>query len=416
MADFNTVFENARPYDDRPNMRNRKNTRVQKQIKRKTCAQTKIKVSQKRGTEGFTIPSDDNKLIMNGKKAMMVIEKDTPKERLVIDGNGKGYPAGIILNNYAEFNYDAEFQGEEVRNKGKLLNSKGIGVGGHPSTTDLDRRSIQISTDKSYGGAYDDHTGSLIYSKMPGGWGSAQTGIRHSIEWGKFADEDSITIGHDKTIIPKDLEVGGKITGNGAVLTGSIIQWLGDTPPIGYLECDGNAISRKNYSGLYTVIGTKFGQGDGATTFNLPDYRGYVLVGKNPTDTDTNTIDDVHRGEKTHMMTINELPSHTHITQAHRHNLKIIDSGHKHTISQVNSSGNPKNWEDTANNGDMRLMWKNVRPGAWGASNPYREVDNSSTGITVSEDDATVVINNSGGDTHFNLMQPYKVIMHCIKT
>lgn len=43
--------------------------------------------------------------------------------------------------------------------------------------------------------------------------------------------------------------------------------------------CDGQAINRVTYSELFDIIGTKFGAGDGTTTFNLPDYRGKFLRG-----------------------------------------------------------------------------------------------------------------------------------------
>ena len=48
----------------------------------------------------------------------------------------------------------------------------------------------------------------------------------------------------------------------------------------GFLLCDGAAVSREDYAGLFGRIGTKFGAGDGATTFNLPDYRGCFMRGK----------------------------------------------------------------------------------------------------------------------------------------
>lgn len=52
---------------------------------------------------------------------------------------------------------------------------------------------------------------------------------------------------------------------------GAIVPYGGDTAPTGYLLCDGSAVSRTTYSDLYGVIGTKYGSGDGSTTFNLPD-------------------------------------------------------------------------------------------------------------------------------------------------
>lgn len=49
------------------------------------------------------------------------------------------------------------------------------------------------------------------------------------------------------------------------------------TPPAGWLECDGTALSRTAYQLLFDAIGTSFGAGDGATTFNIPDLRGEFL-------------------------------------------------------------------------------------------------------------------------------------------
>ncbi len=48
----------------------------------------------------------------------------------------------------------------------------------------------------------------------------------------------------------------------------------GDVVPEGWILCQGQAISRTTYSDLFAVIGTKFGSGDGSTTFNLPDFQG----------------------------------------------------------------------------------------------------------------------------------------------
>lgn len=45
-----------------------------------------------------------------------------------------------------------------------------------------------------------------------------------------------------------------------------------------WLLCDGAAISRTTYSGLFAVLGTRYGAGDGSTTFNLPSSAGRALV------------------------------------------------------------------------------------------------------------------------------------------
>lgn len=49
--------------------------------------------------------------------------------------------------------------------------------------------------------------------------------------------------------------------------------------PVGWLECNGLAVSRMTYQSLFNAIGISWGRGDGITTFNLPDYRGVFLRG-----------------------------------------------------------------------------------------------------------------------------------------
>lgn len=64
-----------------------------------------------------------------------------------------------------------------------------------------------------------------------------------------------------------------------AVPAGTVIHFAGMTPPTGYLAADGSAVSRTTYSRLSAVIGEMYGPGDGSTTFNLPDLRGYFVRG-----------------------------------------------------------------------------------------------------------------------------------------
>jgi hypothetical protein len=60
---------------------------------------------------------------------------------------------------------------------------------------------------------------------------------------------------------------------------GTIFPFAGGTVPTNYLECDGIAISRAAYSGLFAAIGVTYGVGNGSTTFNLPDLRGEFIRG-----------------------------------------------------------------------------------------------------------------------------------------
>mgnify|MGYP003335602385 FL=1 len=60
---------------------------------------------------------------------------------------------------------------------------------------------------------------------------------------------------------------------------GSMTLFAATTAPSGWLECNGSAVSRTTYANLFAAIGTVFGTGDGFTTFNLPDMRGYFARG-----------------------------------------------------------------------------------------------------------------------------------------
>lgn len=104
---------------------------------------------------------------------------------------------------------------------------------------------------------------------------------------------------------------------------GGIIAFASDTIPSGWLLCDGRAVSRTEYAELFKVIGTKHGSGNGSTTFNLPNPKGRTLVGKNSTDTDFNELGKTG-GEKTHTLTVSEMPSHNHLRDIEN---KIVNNG-----------------------------------------------------------------------------------------
>lgn len=62
---------------------------------------------------------------------------------------------------------------------------------------------------------------------------------------------------------------------------GTIVAYAGTTVPSGWLTCNGANVSRTTYANLFAKIGTKWGAGDGSTTFGLPDGRNRTLWGAN---------------------------------------------------------------------------------------------------------------------------------------
>lgn len=74
---------------------------------------------------------------------------------------------------------------------------------------------------------------------------------------------------------------GGLIWGGQEVLNpvGSVIAYAANAAPVGYLLCNGSAVSRSTYAKLFEKIGTTYGEGDGSTTFNLPNLGGKFIQG-----------------------------------------------------------------------------------------------------------------------------------------
>ena len=64
-----------------------------------------------------------------------------------------------------------------------------------------------------------------------------------------------------------------------ALPAGVTVPYAGATSPIGWLLCNGQAVSRTSYPRLFAAIGTTYGGGDGSTTFNVPDLRECNPVG-----------------------------------------------------------------------------------------------------------------------------------------
>lgn len=99
---------------------------------------------------------------------------------------------------------------------------------------------------------------------------------------------------------------------------GVMEMYGGDIAPAGWLMRDGSAVSRTTYAALFAAIGTKFGAGDGSTTFNLPDARGRSPLGAGQGNTaeggglGTNRAVGATGGAETHTLTTAQLPAHSH--------------------------------------------------------------------------------------------------------
>jgi hypothetical protein len=75
-----------------------------------------------------------------------------------------------------------------------------------------------------------------------------------------------------KTMAPASLaSIFGAHAPSAKAPPGFLIAFAGPNPPAGGLVCDGRAVSRSAYPRLFAAVGTRWGAGNGSTTFNLPD-------------------------------------------------------------------------------------------------------------------------------------------------
>ena len=195
---------------------------------------------------------------------------------------------------------------------------------------------------------------------------------------------------------------------------GSVLQWTTETPPSKWLICDGSAVPRettvddqgniiKGYPELFAEIGDYYGAGDGTTTFNLPDLRGRVPVGKG-TNTDVRNLSaqfnvlgsseyrangQTFHGEYQHTLTDGESPSHQHF---------IATGGSTNTgeLSATNTLEHYYNYQELGS----------IQPG-----NPNFEY-----ALHGATDDPNLGLSSSfGGDESHNIVQPFIVLNYIIK-
>ena len=111
----------------------------------------------------------------------------------------------------------------------------------------------------------------------------------------------------------------------GSVPTGSIVAYAGETIPDGWLACYGQIIDRVQYARLFTALGTKYGAGNGATTFGIPDLRSRFIWGAG-----TTPLGEVGGSFQ---IQANNLPPHAH-AMGHTHTSGTPQSAeHKHDLA-----------------------------------------------------------------------------------
>lgn len=178
--------------------------------------------------------------------------------------------------------------------------------------------------------------------------------------------------------------------------------------PRGWMTCQGQLVAITTNSALFSLLGTTFG-GDGQTTFGLPDFRGRTMIGQGQGPGLGNYIPGQIGGAESVLLTINNMPEHTHIATS---------PAHTHTAtatSTLYAEGLP---------GDKANPLGNLMAGS---ANMYKSPDQPTQNLalnaesitsTVVNDSTTVTVTNSiaGSSLPFDPRAPYLCVNVCIAT
>ncbi|DBA76535.1 TPA: hypothetical protein ACH3X2_008590 [Trebouxia sp. C0005] len=177
--------------------------------------------------------------------------------------------------------------------------------------------------------------------------------------------------------------------------TANSLSWVGqlcigcaEATPDGWLPCDGKAVNREKYSQLFGVIKSAYGDGDGQTTFNVPNLQGRVAVGQGSEGSGFEKVGSTG-GEAAHKLQEHEMPAHTH---------HVHDPGHQHHVRYCGRNYTAQGGKDSA----------------FGANALGHDGEGSGVGDTGAEP-SHISLHQAGGGAPHNNMPPYIVMCYFIK-
>lgn len=200
-----------------------------------------------------------------------------------------------------------------------------------------------------------------------------------------------------------------------SIPAGIVKVFAGSTVPAGFLPCDGAAVSRTDYATLFAAIGTTYGDGDGSTTFNVPDISGRVVIGVSGTHALGST-----GGSETVTLETANLPSHLHSVPKHGHanTVKATTPQFSHTITQPMFKYNKPNSGMSAGSGSTNVYNSTNTATATRSTNvsvTAHAAENCTMSGSITAKTAFASGSAGGGGAHSN-MQPYLSVTYIIST
>ena len=143
------------------------------------------------------------------------------------------------------------------------------------ATTLQTARTIDLSTDASGSVSFNGSTNVTIPVTIANNAVTTAKIADANVTTAKIADANVTTAKIANGAITQE-KLNSSVT---LVPTGAVMPFAMNSAPTGWLAANGDAVSRATYAALFSAIGTTYGAGDGGSTFNLPDLRGYFVRG-----------------------------------------------------------------------------------------------------------------------------------------